>query len=365
MHDFWLPEPSSEDTSYPGRGEHALDWLARSTVHRAKECRRFLNENLSKLPPNAQLVLQHALRERWHSAFFELIVARCLQELGAMVTIERITTEGTRPDFLAQFPDGPVVVEAVAPVFNAETSEEAKWRVPLLNVIENYAPYGWYVGVWELPRIGPRNSQRLFKSKVASMLAIGPPHEGEIERELMEELPEGIIHLYLWPAPPGKHPLRTEPPLSVIDNSETRIRYAVKQKKRQVRSSDAPVLLAIFASGISSDLEDFDHALFGRTFERVDWHGRSLETGFQADGAFTVRRTEPPIFAGVIAFLEADFPGVGEPVLYQHPRFVGSLPKALLTLEQRLFDKSANQIRQQPSISVNLFEGLRFVRRGR
>jgi hypothetical protein len=34
---------------------------------RARETRRFLNENLAKVPQDHQLVLYRALHERWHS----------------------------------------------------------------------------------------------------------------------------------------------------------------------------------------------------------------------------------------------------------------------------------------------------------
>ncbi len=54
----------------------------------AKACRQFLNQNLSKLPTDAQRVIRSAPRRRWHSTLFELIVARILQELGADVEIE-------------------------------------------------------------------------------------------------------------------------------------------------------------------------------------------------------------------------------------------------------------------------------------
>src|SRR4051812_28147195 len=96
----WLTGPTSTDDSYANRGEHTLDWLARSTLPRAKECRRFLNDNLALLPEDMQEALHKALRHRWHSAFFELLVARILQELGAALTAEaENSTTGRRPDF--------------------------------------------------------------------------------------------------------------------------------------------------------------------------------------------------------------------------------------------------------------------------
>jgi hypothetical protein len=81
----WFPEPSRADDTYANRGELLTDWLKRSTAPRAREIRRFLNENLAKVPQDHQLVLYRALHERWHSAFSELIVARTLQLLGGAV----------------------------------------------------------------------------------------------------------------------------------------------------------------------------------------------------------------------------------------------------------------------------------------
>jgi hypothetical protein len=63
----WFPEPSRADDTYANRGELVTDWLKRSTVPRAREARRFLNENLAKVPQDHQLVLYRALHERWHS----------------------------------------------------------------------------------------------------------------------------------------------------------------------------------------------------------------------------------------------------------------------------------------------------------
>jgi hypothetical protein len=64
-----------------------------------------LNEHLSKLPAGTQSKMLHDLRYTWHSTFFELIVARLLQELGASLVFEGSNREGRRPDFTAQFSD--------------------------------------------------------------------------------------------------------------------------------------------------------------------------------------------------------------------------------------------------------------------
>ncbi len=56
---IWFPEPSRVDDTYAYRGEPPTDWLKRSTVSRAREARRFLNENLAKIP---QAHLAHRLQ---------------------------------------------------------------------------------------------------------------------------------------------------------------------------------------------------------------------------------------------------------------------------------------------------------------
>jgi hypothetical protein len=118
-----MPEPSIPDDTYARRGEHTLDWLSRSTLVRAKECRRFLNEHLSKLPVSNQSKIFHDLRYKWHSTFFELIVARLLQELGGTLVFENNNRDGKCPDFNTRFPDATIIVEAKAPIFNKTTEE--------------------------------------------------------------------------------------------------------------------------------------------------------------------------------------------------------------------------------------------------
>jgi hypothetical protein len=150
----------------------------------------------------------------------------------------------------------------------------------------------------------------------------------------------------------------------VIDNSSERIRHAVRNKRKQVRNSNTPVLLAIQASGISSRLEDFNTALFGHSYDRYDEHLRLVETGFKPDGIFNEQREprgKPPTFAGVLAFLTVGFNACTAPVLYHHPRFSGTLPVALQELEQRIYNEESSTIQIQPSRSHSFVERLNFV----
>lgn len=152
----WFSEPSRVCDTPAYRGESTTDWLARSTSPRAREARRFLNENLSAFPESGRDAMYRALHVREHSALFELLVARTLQVLGSEIEVEPQSPSGTRVDFLARFdgsPDGTVAVEAVSPVFDADAGETVKLRTPLLDIIESMAPPGYRAWVLSLPRL--------------------------------------------------------------------------------------------------------------------------------------------------------------------------------------------------------------------
>src|SRR5215204_7102167 len=93
----WFPEPEKRDDSPSRRGESTPSWLARSTRPKAACLRAFLNRNLAALPKECQQNLYRHLRldDKYESAFFELVVARMLQELGASITYPR--TRWTEP----------------------------------------------------------------------------------------------------------------------------------------------------------------------------------------------------------------------------------------------------------------------------
>ncbi len=366
MSDFpskvWFPEPDAEDEQAANRDEHPLDWLARCTNWKGKECRRFLNESLSLLPSDAVQSFETNARPRWQSARFELIVARTLQELGATLKIEEANEAGKRPDFTASFADGSVIVEAVSPIFNAHAGETVKMQKPLLKIIEERLPTGIRCGVWDLPVIGLADSKKEFKAAIESIFSELPDYFDSDRYEIEKELSNGDIRITIFPGKSKSGRVGIEPVIAVFDNSEDRIRNAVLRKKSQVRDSKEPVLLAIDASGISSEFEDFDMALFGRTSERVDMNGKTVETGFDADGLFATRRENDPTYAGVIAFLEVGFQKCPNPVLYLHPRFSGSLPSAFQVLERRSLNLEANHTEARAN-SDDVMERLNFVKK--
>jgi len=363
----WFPEPSQTDDTYSERGEQTTSWLNRSTVARARGGRRFLNENLSNLPTDHQPAMYRALHERWPSAFFEMILARTLQVLGAEIEVEPGGKEEVRIDFVARFPDSTVGVEAVSPVFNADVGETARKRIPLLDIVESLTPAGWRVMVVKVPDLGHSDSRRTFKRTVEGLLDTDPPGSWSETKDLIAELPEGVVHLRLLPrrdpgAPEGPRVV-TEPALSAFDNTEQRVRKALKkaQKRRQGRITPHPAILAVHATGISSDFEDFDLALFGREVAAIDTEtGRIVGTNFSADGVFNGGGGDPT-WAAVLAFVNVYMGGGPDPVLYLHPRFRGELPETLMGIERRSYDPEVGEVRVEPSRSPGFLSKLNFV----
>jgi hypothetical protein len=167
------------------------------------------------------------------------------------------------------------------------------------------------------------------------MLDVPPPAGGEEKRKLHRELPEGEIRLNLlaqtsFGRKDGMKKVVHEAPLSIVkDDSEQVIRDAVKDKYRQAKNVEVPVLVAVDAKGLLTRLEDFDMALIGHYRPHLD-----KPTSFKADGIFA-RKGQEPTIAGVLAFTEVGVSRCSKPVLYIHPRFSGELPDALRQLEQR------------------------------
>ena len=79
------------------------------------------------------------------------------------------------------------------------------------------------------------------------------------------------------------------------------------------------------------------------------------------NGIFNNKSDKAPIFAGVLAFLTVGFNVCVGPVLYRHPRFLGTLPNALLQLEQRSYNESINRIQTEASKVPDLIDRLNLV----
>lgn len=119
MSDVYFPEPDTPDDTWGEPNERPVDWLARSTLPRAKTIRAALNENLSHFEPKHAASLAKKLRADWESHYFELLVGRWLQELGAdEVEHEPVGSNGTKIDYRATFRGEVVCVEAVSKRMN-------------------------------------------------------------------------------------------------------------------------------------------------------------------------------------------------------------------------------------------------------
>ena len=331
----WFPEPNTSDDSPSPRGEQPVDYLARSTCHRARELRRFLNENISMLPEDAQKSTYDALFTRYGSAFFELILGRTLQTLGATLEVEKALESGRRPDFHAHFAESTIIIEAVSPNFDAPFGEEFRIRNPLTNIVESLVPDGWSVMISHLPNIGPNDSKREFKTKVAKIMAALPASAPGAELTVQEELPTGQIRFRFISSRAGCAPIMEEVSAAHFSNFDQILEQKLRKKRDQVKQQVGESLPALLAVEYAWDdtLEDFDSALYGRTTESFD---SSLQTvsRFRQGGLFAGNTEDEPTFAGILAY-RVGCTSVHGPVLYRHPRFSGRLPKALNKLECR------------------------------
>jgi hypothetical protein len=362
MSDVWFAEPAKDDNTFATRGEGAFSWLNRSTTERAKACRRFLNENISKLPPDWQPKLHHDLKTQdWHSTFFELLVARTLQILGASISVE-VPLEGSnsRPDFVAWFPDATIIVEATLPKANEAINEHSRRNEALVEVIEPLVPEGWSCAVWRLPRLGPNDSKKSFRRALKGVFESLTPESPREEFEITLELDAGEVGLRLIPGRKGARAVITGGIAYGMDDTEIKIRKAVERKKQQVRKASLPVLLAIGTQPLGGDLEDFDMALFGRTCERLGHFRETVEVGFDPSGLFAQRRAEPPTYAGVLAFRDVGWRNVPDPILYLHSRFNGQLPEAINRLGRRTYQEGVG-VCIRPAEINNLLHQMDFV----
>lgn len=114
----YFPEPGIPDESWPGWDETAVEWLTRSTQPSAQAVREFLNRSLACFAPKHAKGLAKKLHGNFQSHFFEVVVGRYLQVLGAEVVPEPLGTNNTRIDFRATFPDGVISVECVSKRLN-------------------------------------------------------------------------------------------------------------------------------------------------------------------------------------------------------------------------------------------------------
>jgi hypothetical protein len=359
MKEVWLKEPLEKDNTWANYGEHTLDWLARSTLPRAKQMRTFLNHNLSELPSKFAEKLKHDLRYRWKTAFFELIIGRMLQETGFNFENEKKLSNGKKPDFLIETSIGEIVIEATSPIINSKVGEFYKKRIPLIEILEKNAPKNWIINIHKLPDIGFNDSKKAFKNfikKEFKKVAIS----NSTSYKISERFPEGRLELYLIFKSNSDRSIGIHPAVSYAENSIYRIENSIRDKRNQLRGINKPVILAIQGSNTGTDLNDFDQVLFGHTFTRLNQNREKVEKGFHADGEF-ISDNHDPTYEGILAFHEIGFTQLKLPTLYLHQNARRELSDIFKYLNIRYYDESTNSIKQLNAHKEADFSNFNFV----
>jgi hypothetical protein len=336
----WFPKPEQPDPTIARTDEGTVSWLRRSTLPLANDCREFLNRNLSVLPEGCRDgIFKHLRHEQHHKdGFFELVVARTLQELGADIACEpENPIDRSRVDYAATFPDGVVFVEAVSPVLDKELGAVLKRESPLTQLIKDRVPPGWAADVRELPNVGLDESKRHIKAFLQRVMNIPPPTRDDEEVEIRGLFEQGDLRVILFPQ--SRHGLSADTKIAMYavgywPNDQAVLRGAVKRKYRQLSNLDGTSLVALNMASTTASREELDRALFGTSETQFDRYMNEVRRYRKNDGLFAGGAGEPTI-SGVLAFPEVGFLPCDDPILWVHPRFEGALPRALNDLETR------------------------------
>ncbi len=181
--------------------------------------------------------------------------------------------------------------------------------------------------------------------------------------EVDEEFGTGEFAVTIYPQRLCTNGIVTHGMAAGFDDTEYRIPRAFQRKKKQVRGSDLPVILALTPSPMGGGLDDFDRALFGRTFERLGFNFETIEVGFDADGIFSQKRPEPPTYAAALVFPVIGFRNIPDPVLYLNSRFSGNLPARLMKLRTHYLEEGEGVAVKEAQIT-QLLDPMQFVSNG-
>lgn len=218
--------------------------------------------------------------------------------------------------------------------------------LPIVEMLLPLLPGGWDVMFARVPRFGRSESKRWFKTAVRSLLEAIPTGQPGSRYTVEHGSPNGVLELHLFGRSEIDAPSRVAswPAVGYMDDTSEVVRAAVQGKRAQARGASGPVLAALYTAGFGAyEDEKFDIALFGRTVVTMD----SSELGFDPSGAFG-RGDGAPTLAGALAFANLGMRGGPDPILYVHPRFDGSLPSAMMSLERR--ELAASRIGDTPAI---------------
>jgi hypothetical protein len=363
----WFPRPEKPDATYARPGEGTVSWLRRSTLPLADDCRHFLNRNLSALPEGCSNgIFKHLRHERHHrDGFFELVVARTLQELGADIECEPVNPiDGRRVDFVAEFPDTTVYVEAVSPVLDKELGAVLDREAPMVKLISDNVPSGWAVHISDLPNVGPAESKRHIKAFLRREMNIPPPTSDYQEVEIRGSFDQGDLSVILFPQ--SRHGLSADTKIAMgseityFPDDHAALRGAVQRKYKQLSNVDGTSLIALNMFSTTAKRDDLDRALFGTSVTQLDQYGNMIRRYRKRDGLFAGGAGEPTI-SGVLAFPEVGFLRCADPVLWVHPRFEGEFPRVLNDLETRCSPGAEVEVIVCRAKQTNLLTNLGFV----
>jgi hypothetical protein len=360
----YFPEPASPDESWPGWDETAVEWFRRSTQPRAAAVREFLNRSLDHFPPKHARSLAKRLDQDWQSFFFEIVVGRYLQVLGAEVLPEPRGSNGTHVDYHATFPDRVVVsVECVSKRFNLEAQKTIQRQGKMTRMLDDVGPTNWIIDFHKLPTSdSPVEFQPYVQAARDWYATLPKPAEDGLRPTFAFEADGGRMEIEAMPFPNGTKPNHMGPGVAFYDDSIERLKHALidSHKRKQARGAIPPVFLAIDCPFNGPDAEDFDQALFGLAVDHrgFDWQ-ESVGTSFNPNGLLVTDRDIP--FAGVLAFLKMSMVGAADPILYLNPYQRWKLPPALACHEQRVWTSCIDKTKatREPVI-----ESIGFVRYG-
>jgi hypothetical protein len=328
------------------------------------------NRNLSVLPESCREGIFQHLRHKQHhkDGFFELVVARTLQELGADIECEpENPIDRSRVDYAATFADGTVFAEAVSPVLDKELGAALKRESPLTQLINDNVPTGWAAHVRVLPNVGPDESKRHIKTFLQREMNLPSPTREDDEVEITGPFEQGSLRVILIPQ--SCHGLSEDTKVAIrnaiayFPNDHAVLRGAVKRKYRQLSNLDGTSLVALNMFSTTANRDDLDRALFGTSETQMGQFMNEVRRYRKDDGLFAGGIGEPTI-SGVLAFPEVGFLGCQDPVLWVHPRFEGEFPRALNDLETRYAPYAPDadpEVIVRPANETNLLRNLGFV----
>ena len=357
----YFPEPTSPDESWQEWDETAVNWLARSTQPRARAIREFLNVNLGNFSPKDAKSLAQKLKQDWQSFFFEIVVGRYLQVLGAEVEYEPDGSNGTHVDYRATFPDGVVVsVECVSKRFNQEPQQTIERNANLARMLAEVGPTGWIIEFKRFPEADSADAFRPYVENAKQFYSTLPePAADGRHVEFVSQGANGPMELDAIPFPRGTVAKHLGPAVTYVDDSIVSLKNALvdRHKRKQARGAIPPVFLAIDCPFNGPDAEDFDQVLFGQTVDHRDFDsGTSLGITFNPNGLLVTDKDIP--FAGVLAFLRLSMVGATDPVIYLNPYQRWKLPAALTSHETRVWTSG---IKRTDAIREPIINLVRFV----